>query len=85
MLKLAGERDGLHVVDDEIISPTSTVELAKQIVTLSRAQSLWVVARYGRGELQLVRICSKNIRNCKYSNESYNRLTSGISNESFLP
>jgi dTDP-4-dehydrorhamnose reductase len=35
MLKLAGERDELRVVDDEIVSPTSTVELAKQILELS--------------------------------------------------
>jgi len=36
MLKLAGERDELRVVDDEIVSPTSTTELAKQIVELTR-------------------------------------------------
>jgi dTDP-4-dehydrorhamnose reductase len=36
MLKLASERDELRVVDDEIVSPTSTAELAKQIVELSR-------------------------------------------------
>jgi dTDP-4-dehydrorhamnose reductase len=36
MLKLASERDKLRVVDDEFISPTSTAELAKQIVILSR-------------------------------------------------
>lgn len=36
MLKLAGEREELRVVNDEVISPTSTAELAKQIVVLSR-------------------------------------------------
>jgi dTDP-4-dehydrorhamnose reductase len=36
MLKLAGEREELRVVDDEVVSPTSTSELAKQIVILSR-------------------------------------------------
>jgi dTDP-4-dehydrorhamnose reductase len=36
MLKLAAEREELRVVDDEIVSPTSTAELAKQLVTLSR-------------------------------------------------
>jgi dTDP-4-dehydrorhamnose reductase len=36
MLKLAAERNELRVVDDEIVSPTSTAELAKQIVILSR-------------------------------------------------
>jgi dTDP-4-dehydrorhamnose reductase len=36
MLKLAKERKELRVVDSEIVTPTSTVELAKQIVALSR-------------------------------------------------
>jgi dTDP-4-dehydrorhamnose reductase len=36
MLKLAAERDEVRVVDDEIVSPTSTAELARQIVILSR-------------------------------------------------
>jgi dTDP-4-dehydrorhamnose reductase len=36
MLKLAAERDELRVVNDEVVSPTSTAELAKQIVVLSR-------------------------------------------------
>ncbi len=36
MLKLAAERDEVRVVDDEIVSPTSTTELAKQIVILTR-------------------------------------------------
>lgn len=39
MLKLAGERDELRVVDDEMVSPTSTTELAKQIALLSRTDS----------------------------------------------
>jgi dTDP-4-dehydrorhamnose reductase len=35
MLKLARERGEVHVVDDEIVTPTSTIELARQIVVLS--------------------------------------------------
>jgi dTDP-4-dehydrorhamnose reductase len=39
MLKLASKRDELRVVDDEIISPTSTSELARQIVVLSKTDN----------------------------------------------
>lgn len=39
MLKLARERDELRVVDNEIISPTSTAQIAEQIVALSRSDS----------------------------------------------
>lgn len=38
MLKLATERERLRVVDDEFVSPTSTVEIARQIVKLSRTE-----------------------------------------------
>jgi dTDP-4-dehydrorhamnose reductase len=37
MLKLAKERGEVHVVDDEMVTPTSTAELAQQIVRLSRS------------------------------------------------
>jgi len=37
MLKLAKERDELRVVDSEVVSPTSTAELAQQIVALGRS------------------------------------------------
>lgn len=36
MLTLAKERDKLRVVNDECVSPTSTAELARQMVVLSR-------------------------------------------------
>lgn len=39
MLKLANEREMIKVVDSEIVTPTSTVELAKQIVKLSRSDA----------------------------------------------
>jgi dTDP-4-dehydrorhamnose reductase len=38
MLKLSKERDELRVVDDEVISPTSTSELAKQIFVLAQTR-----------------------------------------------
>ena len=37
MLKLAKERDELRVVDNEVVSPTPTVEIARQMVVLSRS------------------------------------------------
>jgi dTDP-4-dehydrorhamnose reductase len=37
MLKLAKERNQLRVVDTEVVSPTSTAELARQMVALSRS------------------------------------------------
>jgi dTDP-4-dehydrorhamnose reductase len=39
MLKLARERGKVRVVNDEIVSPTPTAELAKQIVALSRSDA----------------------------------------------
>lgn len=36
MLKLAKERSEIRVVDSEVVTPTSTAELAKQIAVLSR-------------------------------------------------
>ena len=39
MLKLARERGEVKVVDSEVVSPTSTTELARQIVRLSRSDS----------------------------------------------
>jgi len=37
MLKLAKERDELRVVDSEFVTPTPTVEIARQMVILSRS------------------------------------------------
>ncbi len=37
MLKLAKERDELRVVDSEVVSPTPTLEIAKQMAVLSRS------------------------------------------------
>jgi dTDP-4-dehydrorhamnose reductase len=39
MLKLSREREELRVVDDEFVSPTPTVEIARQVVVLSRTSS----------------------------------------------
>jgi dTDP-4-dehydrorhamnose reductase len=39
MLKLGRERDEVRVVDDEVLSPTSTEELARQMLELSRTNN----------------------------------------------
>jgi len=39
MLKLSRERDKLRVVDDEMVSPTPTVQIAQQLVALSRSDA----------------------------------------------
>jgi dTDP-4-dehydrorhamnose reductase len=39
MLKLAKERGEVRVVDSEVVTPTSTAELAQQLVELSRSDS----------------------------------------------
>ena len=39
MLKLARERDEIRVVDHEIVTPTSTAELARHIVSLARFEA----------------------------------------------
>ena len=39
MLKLAKERSGMRVVDSEMVSPTPTADIAKQIVALSRTDA----------------------------------------------
>ena len=41
MLKLAREQDEVHVVQDEVVSPTGTAELAKQVMTIIQTE------RYG--------------------------------------
>lgn len=42
MLKLAGERDEIRVVDDEFVSPTPTAQIAKQLVTLNKSSEYGV-------------------------------------------
>jgi dTDP-4-dehydrorhamnose reductase len=49
MLKLARERGRVRVVDDEFVSPTSTLELARQIVALSRCDAFGLYHATGEG------------------------------------
>jgi dTDP-4-dehydrorhamnose reductase len=39
MLKLAKERGEVRVVDSEVVTPTSTRDLARQVVALSRSEA----------------------------------------------
>jgi dTDP-4-dehydrorhamnose reductase len=39
MLKLAREKGNVRVVDSEFVSPTSTIELARQMFALSRSKA----------------------------------------------
>jgi dTDP-4-dehydrorhamnose reductase len=49
MLKLARERGKVRVVNNEIISPTSTSELSRQIVLLSRGEAYGLYHATGEG------------------------------------
>ncbi|HEX4485972.1 MAG TPA: dTDP-4-dehydrorhamnose reductase [Terriglobales bacterium] len=49
MLKLARERGKVRVVDSEIVSPTSTAELSRQIVALSRSDAFGLYHSTGEG------------------------------------
>jgi dTDP-4-dehydrorhamnose reductase len=49
MLKLGRERGRVRVVDDEFVSPTSTLELARQIVALKRSDAYGLYHATGEG------------------------------------
>jgi dTDP-4-dehydrorhamnose reductase len=49
MLRLGRERGRVRVVNDEIVSPTSTLELARQIVVLSRCDAYGLYHATGEG------------------------------------
>lgn len=50
MLKLAAERDEVRVVDDEIVSPTNTRDVARQIVQLVRTDAYGLYHATSQGE-----------------------------------
>lgn len=50
MLKLGRERDELRVVNDEFVTPTPTVEVARQLVALSRTSDYGLYHATAEGE-----------------------------------
>jgi dTDP-4-dehydrorhamnose reductase len=50
MLKLGRERDEVRVVSDEFVTPTPTVEVARQLVVLSRASDYGLYHATAEGE-----------------------------------
>ncbi len=57
MLKLARERKEVRVVDDEVLTPTATVDVARQILhMLERGRRRRPLPRHGRGQLLVVRV-----------------------------
>lgn len=48
-MKLSRERDELRVVDDEFVTPTPTVQIAEQLVALSRSSSYGLYHRTAEG------------------------------------
>lgn len=59
MLKLAKERDELRVVDTEVVSPTPTVEIARQMVVLSRSDKYGLYHATAEGSCSWYRFASE--------------------------
>lgn len=59
MLKLAKERDELRVVDNEVVSPTPTVEIARQMVVLSRSDKYGLYHATAEGSCSWYRFASE--------------------------
>ena len=55
-LKLAGEQGQLTVVTDEVVGPTYTPDLARQLVALAATRRLWDHPRHGCGGGVLARL-----------------------------
>jgi dTDP-4-dehydrorhamnose reductase len=62
MLRLAGERDEVRVVDDETVSPTSAVDLARQIVRLAQTPLAGIVHAAAHGACSWFEFASEIFR-----------------------
>ena len=61
MLSKARNGDSIRVVNDQTITPTSTLEVARQMATLLPTDALWSVSHDQRRLVLLVRVCIGNI------------------------
>lgn len=59
MLKLSKERDELRVVDSEVVTPTPTVDIARQLVALSRCDAFGLYHATAEGSCSWYRFASE--------------------------
>lgn len=59
MLKLASERDEVRVVDDEVLTPTFTEDIARQIVVLSKVDNYGLYHATAQGSCSWYRFAAK--------------------------
>ena len=62
MLKLAAEKGELTVVTDEVVGPTYTPDLARQLVTLAETDSYGVIHATGVGEVSWHDFAAETLR-----------------------
>jgi dTDP-4-dehydrorhamnose reductase len=64
MLKLSRERDSLRVVDDEMVTPTPTVQIAEQLVALSRSDAYGIYHATAEGNCSWYEFAKEIFRAC---------------------
>ena len=64
MIKLSKERDRLRVVDDEFVTPTSTFQIAEQLVTLSTSDAYGLYHATAEGSCSWYEFAQEIFRAC---------------------
>jgi dTDP-4-dehydrorhamnose reductase len=59
MLRLSKERDEIRVVDDEVLTPTSTIEVARQLVAMSQFDRYGLYHATAQGSCSWYRFAAK--------------------------
>jgi dTDP-4-dehydrorhamnose reductase len=62
MLKLAGEQGQLTVVTDEVVGPTYTPDLARQLVALAATDGYGIIHATGVGEVSWHALAKETLR-----------------------